>query len=172
VFDVEEIATHGGSLRVFAQKTSTGKHALSPRVAAMLAREEVLGMKTAAYYGKTQADAVKIKRDLLKFLLKAQEDGKTVAAYGAAAKGNTLLNYAGVRGDLVKFVIDLNPAKQNKFMPGSRIPMVGADVLDTTAPDYVLILPWNLETEIKAQLAAKHKVTWQYVMAVPHLKIS
>jgi hypothetical protein len=109
---------------------------------------------------------------LLKFLLKAQEEGKTVAAYGAAAKGNTLLNYAGVRGDLVQFVIDLNPAKQNKFMPGSRIPMVGVEALDTRKPDYMLILPWNLEVEIKAQLAAKHKVTWQYVMAVPHLKIS
>ena len=172
VFDVEEIATHGGSLRVFAQKTSTGKHALSPRVAAMLAREATLGMKTAAYYGKTQADAVKIKRDLLQFLLKAQEEGKTVAAYGAAAKGNTLLNYAGVRDDLVKFVIDLNPAKQNKFMPGSRIPMVGADALETQKPDYMLILPWNLEAEIKAQLASKHQVTWQYVIAVPELKIS
>ena len=172
VFDVEEIATHGGSLRVFAQKSSTGKHAVSPSVADMLAHEEALGMKTAAYYGKTQADAVKIKRDLLKFLLKAQEEGKTVAAYGAAAKGNTLLNYAGVRDDLVKFVIDLNPAKQNKFMPGSRIPMVGADVLDTTAPDYMLILPWNLEAEIKAQLVAKHQVTWRYVMAVPTLKIN
>jgi ABC-type hemin transport system substrate-binding protein len=172
VFDVEEIATHGGSLRVFAQKTSTGKHALSPRVAAMLAREEALGMKTTAYYGKTQADAVKIKRDLLQFLLKAQAEGKTVAAYGAAAKGNTLLNYAGVRDDLIKFVIDLNPAKQNKFMPGSRIPMVGADALLTNQPDYILILPWNLEKEIKAQLAAQHKVTWQYVMAVPHLTVS
>ena len=172
VFDVEEFATHGGSLRVFAQKSSTGKYALSPRVAAMLAREEALGMKTTAYYGKTQADAVKIKRDLLKFLLKAQEEGKTVAAYGAAAKGNTLLNYAGVRDDLIKFVIDLNPAKQNKFMPGSRIPMVGVDVLNATAPDYMLILPWNLEAEIKAQLADKHKVTWQYVMAVPTLKES
>ena len=171
VFDVEEIATHGGSLRVFAQKSSSGKHALNPRVAAMLAREEALGMKTAAYYGQTQADAVKIKRDLLQFLLKAQEEGKIVAAYGAAAKGNTLLNYAGVRDDLVQFVIDLNPAKQNKFMPGSRIPMVGADALETTTPDYMLILPWNLEGEIKAQLAAKHKVTWQYVIAVPALII-
>lgn len=171
VFDVEEIATHGGSLRVFAQKLSTGKHALSPRVAAMLAREEALGMKTAAYYGQTQADAVKIKRDLLQFLLKAQEEGKTVAAYGAAAKGNTLLNYAGVRDDLVQFVIDLNPAKQNKFMPGSHIPMVGVDALDTRAPDYMLILPWNLQSEIKSQLAAKHKVTWQYVIAVPALII-
>ena len=129
-------------------------------------------MKTAAYYGKTQADAVKIKRDLLQFLLKAQEEGKTVAAYGAAAKGNTLLNYAGVRDDLIQFVIDLNPAKQNKFMPGSRIPMVGAEALETTTPDYMLIMPWNLEKEIKAQLAAKHKVTWQYVIAVPELQIS
>ncbi|MEN9671542.1 MAG: hypothetical protein RL018_1819 [Pseudomonadota bacterium] len=171
VFDVQEIATHGGSLRVFAQKSSTGKHAVSPRVAAMLAREEALGMKTAAYYGKTQADAVKIKRDLLQFLLKAQAEGKTVAAYGAAAKGNTLLNYAGVRDDLVSYVIDLNPAKQNKFMPGSRIPMVGADVLNSNAPDYMLILPWNLEKEIKAQLAAKHQVSWQYVMAVPSLVV-
>ena len=172
VFDVEEIPTHGGSLRVYAQKSATGKHAIGPRVADLLQREEAAGMPTAAYYGKTQADAVKIKRDLLKFLLKAQEEGKTVAAYGAAAKGNTLLNYAGVRGDLIKFVIDLNPAKQNKFMPGSRIPMVGTGVLDTTKPDYMLILPWNLEKEIKVQLAAKYDVTWQYVIAVPALKIS
>ena len=171
VFDVEEISTHGGSLRVYAQRADTGKQAIGPRVTELLAREEALGMKTAAYYGKTMADAIKIKRDLLRFLLQAQEEGKTVAAYGAAAKGNTLLNYAGVRDDLVKFVIDLNPAKQNKFMPGSRIPMVGAEVLETNTPDYMLILPWNLEKEIKAQLAAKHNVTWQYVIAVPELKI-
>ena len=172
VFDVEEIPTHGGSLRVYAQRTETGKQDVTPRVTELLAREEALGMKTAAYYGKTMADALKIKRDLLRFLLQAQEEGKIVAAYGAAAKGNTLLNYAGVRDDLVKFVIDLNPAKQNKFMPGSRIPMVGAEALETTTPDYMLILPWNLENEIKAQLAAKHDVTWQYVIAVPELKIS
>lgn len=172
VFDVEEIPTHGGSLRVYAQKSSTGKHAIGPRVADLLQREQDAGVTTAAYYGKTQADAVKIKRDLLLFLLTAQAEGKTVAAYGAAAKGNTLLNYAGVRDDLVKFVVDLNPAKQNKFMPGSRIPMVGADALAKEKPDYMLILPWNLETEIKAQLAAKHDVTWQYVIAVPELKIS
>lgn len=172
VFDVEELPTHGGSLRVYAQRSDTGLHAISSRVADMLKREDDVGMRTAAYYGKTQADAVRIKRDLLRFLLQAQEEGKTVAAYGAAAKGNTLLNYAGVREDLVKFVIDLNPAKQNKFMPGSRIPMVGPDVLNTVKPDYMLILPWNLEKEIKAQLAAKHNVTWQYVIAVPKLKIS
>ena len=172
VFDVEEIPTHGGSLRVYAQRADTGQQATGPRVTELLAREEALGMKTAAYYGKTMADTIKIKRDLLRFLLQAQEEGKTVAAYGAAAKGNTLLNYAGVRDDLVKFVIDLNPAKQNKFMPGSRIPMVGADALETTTPDYMLILPWNLENEIKAQLAAKHTVTWKYVIAVPELKIS
>ena len=172
VFDVEELSTHGGSLRVYAQRSDTGQHAISPRVADMLKREDDVGMRTAAYYGKTQADAVRIKRDLWRFLLQAQEEGKTVAAYGAAAKGNTLLNYAGVRDDLVKFVIDLNPAKQNKFMPGSRIPMVGPDVLNTVKPDYMLILPWNLEKEIKAQLAAKHNVTWQYVIAVPELKIS
>lgn len=172
VFDVEELPTHGGSLRVYAQRSDTGQHAISPRVVDMLKREDDVGMRTAAYYGKTQADAVRIKRDLWRFLLQAQEEGKTVAAYGAAAKGNTLLNYAGVRDDLVKFVIDLNPAKQNKFMPGSRIPMVGPDVLNTVKPDYMLILPWNLEKEIKAQLAAKHSVTWQYVIAVPELKIS
>jgi 2-polyprenyl-3-methyl-5-hydroxy-6-metoxy-1,4-benzoquinol methylase len=172
VFDVEELPTHGGSLRVYAQRSDTGQHTISPRVADMLKREDDVGMRTAAYYGKTQADAVRIKRDLWRFLLQAQEEGKTVAAYGAAAKGNTLLNYAGVRDDLVKFVIDLNPAKQNKFMPGSRIPMVGPDVLNTVKPDYMLILPWNLEKEIKAQLAAKHSVTWQFVIAVPELKIS
>ena len=172
VFDVEEIPTHGGSLRVYSQRTDTGKQAIGPRVTELLAREEVLGMKTAAYYGKTMADTIKIKRDLLRFLLQAQEEGKTVAAYGAAAKGNTLLNYAGVRDDLVKFVIDLNPAKQNKFMPGSHIPIVGSEVLETSTPDYMLILPWNLEKEIKTQLVAKHKITWQYLIAVPVLKIS
>lgn len=172
VFDVEEIPTHGGSLRVYAQRADTGKQAIGPRVTELLAREEALGMKTAAYYGKTMADTIKIKRDLLRFLLQAQEDGKTVAAYGAAAKGNTLLNFAGVRDDLVKFVIDLNPAKQNKFMPGSRIPIVGPEVLETSTPDIILILPWNLENEIKVQLATKHKVTWPYVIAVPVLKIS
>ena len=105
VFDVEELPTHGGSLRVYAQRSDTGQHAISPRVADMLKREDDVGMRTAAYYGKTQADAVRIKRDMWRFLLQAQEEGKTVAAYGAAAKGNTLLNYAGVRDDLVKFVI-------------------------------------------------------------------
>ena len=173
VFDVQELPTHGGSLRVFAKKLSSNAHLIHDSVGQLLKRELEAGIKTSAYYSQTQADALRIKRDLVRFLLDAQEAGKVVAAYGAAAKGNTLLNFAGVRPDLVQLVVDRSPGKQGKFMPGSRIPIVNEEQLVASQPDYVLILPWNIEQEVKQQLSNNHpNAKWQYVTAIPKLTIS
>lgn len=151
LFDVEEHPTHGGSLRVFAQRRDTGLQPRSGRVDELLRREARAGMLSAGYYADFQARANQVKNDFVAFLLDAKRQGKTVAAYGAAAKGNTLMNYAGIRPDLVPFVVDRNPAKQGKYMPGSRIPIVNEKRLHDGKPDYVVILPWNLKTEVMHQ---------------------
>lgn len=171
IFDVEELPTHGGSIRVFAQPTATGKQLILPTVAQMLAVEQRAGIQTIAFYLGFQTQAEKIKQALLTFLLDAKRQGLKVGAYGAAAKGNTLLNFAGVRPDLLPYVVDKNPAKQEKFLPGSHIPIVNEDYLKADQPDYVLILPWNLQEEIQAQL---HYVqTWggRFVIVIPSLEI-
>ena len=167
IFDVQEIGTHGGSLRVFAQRSDTGARATSTAVATLLAREVAIGVTTSAYYSGFQRRADRIKDDLLSFLIQAKRDGKSVGSYGAAAKGNTLLNYAGVRSSLLPWVVDRNPAKQGKFLPGSRIPIVDEEHLRRTKPHYVLILPWNLRAEVMAQLAYVRDWGGQFVTAVP-----
>ena len=167
VCDIEELPTHGGSLRVFAQRAATGTLPVAASVGEMLARERAAGMTAAPYYQDFQPRAEKIKDDLLQFLIDAKRSGKTVAAYGAAAKGNTLLNFAGIRADLVEFVVDRNPAKQGKFMPGSRIPIVGEDRLKAVRPDVVIVLPWNLSTELGRQLAYVGDWGGELVAAVP-----
>jgi len=169
VFDVEELTTHGGSLRVYAQRSDKGDRAISPNVARLLAIETEAGITTPVFYNGFQAKADKVKNDFLGFLIDAKRAGKTVAGYGAAAKGNTLLNYAGVRPDLLPYVVDRNPAKQHKFLPASRIPIVDEIQLQQTKPDYVLILPWNLRPEIRTQLAYIRDWGGQFVTAVPHL---
>lgn len=171
VFDVEELNTHGGSLRVFAQRKDTGIHPVSKKVLELIERESLAGMNTINYYQGFQEHAEKVKNDLLVFLLDAKRKGKSVAAYGAAAKGNTLMNYAGIRSDLISFVVDRNPVKQEKFMPGSRIPIVDEKFLQTAKPDYVVILPWNLKAEVMQQL--NYIKTWggQFVTAVPNLEV-
>jgi SAM-dependent methyltransferase len=171
VFDVEQLPTHGGSLRVFAQRADSGAHAISPRVADMLTREVTAGMTTAAYYAGFQSRADQLKNAFLSFLIEAKNAGKTVAAYGAAAKGNTLMNYAGIRPDLVAFVVDRNPAKQGKFMPGSRIPIVDESHLRDAQPDFVVILPWNLREEVGRQLAYIREWGGQFVTSVPSLAV-
>jgi SAM-dependent methyltransferase len=172
VFRVDELPTHGGSLRVFAQRSSSGKHPIEVSVARILALESVAGIQKAAYYRDFQARTNRIKYDLTRFLLDAQRDRKMVAAYGAAAKGNTLLNYAGIRADLVSFVVDRNPAKQGKFMPGSRIPIVAEEQLKAAKPDYILVLPWNLKSELTQQLAYIKDWGGKIVTAVPNLQIA
>lgn len=171
VFDAEQHPTHGGSLRVFAQRADTGNQPPTPRLAQLLAREAAAGICSAAYYHGFQAQAERVKDDFLGFLLEAKRAGKTVAAYGAAAKGNTLMNYAGIRHDLIRFVVDRNPAKQGKFMPGSRIPIVDEARLMADKPDYVVILPWNLKDEITQQLAYVRSWNGNFVTAIPTLEI-
>jgi 2-polyprenyl-3-methyl-5-hydroxy-6-metoxy-1,4-benzoquinol methylase len=172
VFDVQELTTHGGSLRVFAQRVDTAAHPVAPTVGAMLQREIDAGMRTAAYYQGLQPRAARIRDDLLRFLREAKREGRSVVAYGAAAKGNTLLNFAGVGNDLIRCVVDLNPAKQGKFMPGSRIPIVGRDTLDRERPDYLLVLPWNILPEVRQQNAPLAAKGTRFVTAVPELTIA
>jgi SAM-dependent methyltransferase len=171
VFDVEELPTHGGSLRVFAQRKDTLPYKTTSHVTALLKREIAAGMTTEGYYAGFQSKANKVKNDLLAFLIEAKRDGKKVAAYGAAAKGNTLLNYAGVRPDLLPYVADLSPAKQGKYLPGSRIPIVAEARIRDNRPDYVIILPWNLREEVMTQLAYIREWGGQFVTAVPSLDV-
>jgi 2-polyprenyl-3-methyl-5-hydroxy-6-metoxy-1,4-benzoquinol methylase len=171
IFDVGEIPTHGGSLRVFAQRSATGRHPVSGRVADVLARETEAGLSTAKGYEGFQSRAEKVKDDFVAFLIDAKRRGKRVVAYGAAAKGNTLLNFAGIRRDLIAYVVDRNPAKQGKFMPGSRIPIVSENVLYRDTPDFVVILPWNLKSEVMHQLEDAGLSGVRFVTAVPELEI-
>ena len=172
VFDVEEHPTHGGSLRVFAQRSDSGQQTRSARVGELLQREAQAGMLSADYYAGFQARADKVKNDFLAFLIDAKRHGKTVAAYGAAAKGNTLLNYAGIRADLIPFVVDRNPAKQGKYLPGSRIPIVGEDRLQEVKPECVVILPWNLKDELMQQLDYIRSWDAKCVIAIPRLEVA
>ena len=172
VFDVQTLPTHGGSLRVFAQRSDTGQHAETERLQAMRKVEADAGMEGVTFYAGMQERAETIRDNLMLFLIEARRAGKKVGAYGAAAKGNTLMNFAGIRPDLVPYVADLNPAKAGKFMPGSRIPIVGENHLLADKPDYILILPWNLKDELMAQLARARDWGGQFVVAVPELTIN
>ena len=170
VFDVEEVSTHGGSLRVFACRTDSQAHAVEQSVDAMLQRETAAGVNTLPYYTALQEQSDRVAADLLHFLIEAKRKSQKVAAYGAAAKGNTLLNFAGVRPNLLPWVVDRNPAKQGKFLPGSRIPVVSEDRIKIEKPDFVLILPWNLSEEVTSQLSYIREWGGQFVCAVPELR--
>jgi len=171
IFDVEEHTTHGGSLRLFAQRSDTGVQIVSEQVIKLRKREMDAGMDSDNFYKNFQKRANIVKDDLLNFLIKAKQDGKKVAAYGAAAKGNTLLNYAGIRPDLLSYVVDRSPSKQGKYMPGSRIPIYTEQFLKDDKPDYVLILPWNLKSEVIKQLSYIKESGGKFVVAVPQLEI-
>jgi len=171
IFDVEELATHGGSLRIYAQRSDTGQQPIEEAVAVLQEKEDRAGMNTLGFYQGFQEKAEKIKIDLLLFLLDARQKKKKVVAYGAAAKGSTMMNFAGVRPDLVSYVVDKNPAKQGKYMPGSRIPIFAEDHLAADNPDYVLILPWNLKNEVMGQLGYIRQRGGQFVTAVPTLAV-
>lgn len=171
IFDVEELPTHGGSLRVYAQRSDTGEQPVSPRVDALLAREAKAGLETAAAYVGFQEQSERVKCDLLAFLIEAKRTGRAVVAYGAAAKGNTLLNFGGVRPDLLGIVCDANPFKQGKYLPGSRIPITSEQAIRERRPSHVLILPWNLAPEIRSQLGYIDEWGGQFVTAVPKLRV-
>ncbi len=171
VFDVEKLPTHGGSLRVFVQRSDTGTRKEGDRVAEVIAEERELRLDNIAGYEGFQSRAEKAKENFLSFLLKQRAAGKSVAAYGAAAKGNTFLNFSGIRPDLISFVVDRNPEKQDKFMPGSHIPIVAEEKLIKVKPDFVVILPWNLADEISTQLNYAREWDVKFVRAIPEVKI-
>lgn len=160
VFDVEELPTHGGSLRVYAQRTDTGRHLTSPRVKKLHEREHAYGLSSPAPYRAFAQRSFEIKTEFISSVVNAKRNGKKIAAYGAAAKGNTLLNYAGLGADMIDYVVDQNPHKQDKFLPGSRIPIVSH--FTTPSPDIVLILPWNIEGEIMEYLVRSLGSSVQY----------
>jgi hypothetical protein len=157
---------------VFAQRADSGRHAVTAAVDAILGSEAAAGLSSGEAYSGFQRQAQIVKNDFLAFLIEAQRQGKRVAAYGAAAKGNTLLNFAGVRPDLLPYVVDRNPAKQGKYMPGSRIPIVAEDRLQQHKPDLVVILPWNLRDEVIMQLGYVRDWGGRFVTAVPELQVS
>jgi 2-polyprenyl-3-methyl-5-hydroxy-6-metoxy-1,4-benzoquinol methylase len=170
-FGVQQLPTHGGSLRVFCQRRDTGQRVIDASIQEALLEEARAGMLSAAFYADFQSRIEGVKNEFLEFLLQARREGKLVAAYGAAAKGNTLLNFAGVRADLLAFVVDKNPAKQGKYLPGSRIPIVSEKLLIQRRPHYVVVLPWNLKKEVMQQLAYIKEWGGSFVTAVPHLNV-
>lgn len=171
LFDVDELPTHGGSLRIYARHREDVTKPISAIVAALLEKESAAGMTSLAYYDHFQQKAQSVKWELITFLVQQKLAGKKLAAYGAAAKGNTLLNYCGIKNDLLDYVVDASPHKQGKWLPASHIPVVSEDVLKTGRPDYVLILPWNLREEITSQLAYIKEWGGQFVVPIPHLQL-
>jgi len=171
IWHVEKLSTHGGSLRIYGCHAEDGRQE-TEAMKVVLAEEASQGLQTLATYQGFQVRADRIKYDLLTFLIEQKRAGKKVVAYGAAAKGNTLLNYAGIKPDLLPFVCDAAPAKQGKYMPGSHIPILPPAVLQREDPDYVLILPWNIAAEVKQQNAALASSGAKFVVAVPALEIT
>lgn len=171
LFDVEELPTHGGSLRIYGKHAEDHTRGISENVHALLEEEIAKGLNSTAYYWDFQKRTNLIKYDLLHTLIEQKEKGRKVAAYGAAAKGNTLLNYCGVKKDLIAFVVDASPHKKGKYLPGSHIPVVGEEEIKRHKPDFVLILPWNIKEEIMAQLDYIRAWDGKFVIPVPHLQI-
>lgn len=170
VFDVDELSTHGGSLRVYAKRVDNKEIDISSSVGRILAFEEETGVRKEQFYKAFQARAIKVKNDFLSFLLESKRKGSRIGAYGAAAKGNTLLNYAGVRDDLLPYVVDANPAKQGKYLPGSRIPVVAERFLQDDKPALIFMLPWNIKDEISGQLQYARNWGARFVTAIPSLR--
>ena len=171
LFDVEELPTHGGSLRIHARHAGDPLAVETARLAAVRDMETNAGMGTSAYYQGFQARAERVKAELLRFLAEQKLAGKIVAAYGAAAKGNTLLNFCGVKPDQVAFVCDASPHKQGLFLPGSRIPVLAPEAIGEKRPDFVLILPWNIKDEIMRQLAHVRQWGGRFVVPIPSPEI-
>lgn len=171
VWDVDELPTHGGSLRIYGCHVEDAREP-SPAVSSMVAEEGQRGLQTLSIYKDFQAKANRVKDDLLAFLIEQKRAGKMVAAYGAAAKGNTLLNYAGVKPDLLPFVCDAAPSKQGKFMPGSHIPILAPSALVEHCPDYLVILPWNIAAEVKQKNAKLAKLGTKFITAVPKIEFA
>jgi hypothetical protein len=172
LFDVEELPTHGGSLRIYGRHADDQARPLTPRLLDLRAREAAAGVDTLSYYADFEERVRETKRKLLEFLIGAKRAGKRVVGYGAPGKGNTLLNYCGIRTDFLDFTVDRNHHKHGKFTPGTHIPILHPDRLRDARPDYVLILPWNLKTEIMSQLAFIREWGGRFVVPIPEVTVS
>ena len=171
IFDVDEIPTHGGSLRIYAKHSADESKEISGNVAKLLEKEKTFGLKKLETYFEFSKIVEETKRNLLKFLIEAKEQNKSVAAYGAPAKGNTLLNYCGIRTDLIDYTVDRSPYKQNHFLPGIHIPIFHPDKIKETKPDYVLILPWNIKEEISEQMNFIKEWGGKFVVPIPTIQV-
>lgn len=171
LFDVEELPTHGGSLRIYGCHDDDSAHATGPAPARLRALEIERGLQDAAVYARFDARVRQTKRKLLRFLIDAKEQGKTIVGYGAPGKGNTLLNYCGIRTDFLEYTVDRSPHKQGRFTPGTRIPILPPERIRETKPDYVLILPWNLTKEITQQCAYVREWGGKFVVPIPGVKV-
>lgn len=172
LYDVEELPTHGGSLRIYARHAEHSDIQIKDSVARLLDVESRAGMNDLGYYLGFQERAFRAKLEFTSFLLSEKEKGAKIAAYGAAAKGNTLLNYCGIKSDLIEFVVDMAPSKQGRFLPGSRIPVVTEQKIREMKPNYVIILPWNIKEEIKEQLEYIKEWGGRFVIPIPKLELS
>jgi 2-polyprenyl-3-methyl-5-hydroxy-6-metoxy-1,4-benzoquinol methylase len=171
IFDVEELPTHGGSLRVYARHAEDGSKPTGERVGDMFSREANAGFEALDCYASFGAQVRETKRKLLAFLIKAKREGMSIAGYGAPGKGNTLLNYCGIRSDFLDYTVDRSPHKQGKFLPGTHIPILSVDKIKETKPDYLLILPWNLKTEIMEQVAYIRAWGGRFVVPIPEVTV-
>ena len=171
LFDVEELTTHGGSLRIFARHAEDSSHAVTSRVRDLRERETKLGYAQIETYSLFSDQVEETKRKLLEFLIEAKRSGKKIAGYGAPGKGNTLLNYCSIRTDFIDYTVDRNPHKHGKFLPGTHIPIYPPDQIQRTRPDYLLILPWNLKQEIMQQNAFIREWGGQFVVPIPEVKV-
>lgn len=173
IFDVDELETHGGSIRIYATHADSRnpKVWITPKVAGVIAEEVDFGLPDMETYGRFKERSERVKRDLLRFLINAKEADKSVVGYGAAAKGVTLLNYCGIRGDLVEYVVDKSPHKQGRLVPGVRMPIYPIERVFETRPDYLLVLPWNLRREISGQMQAIRDWGGKFVVPIPGLEV-
>jgi SAM-dependent methyltransferase len=171
LFHVEELPTHGGSLRIFGKHKNSTSNPVRESINVLLEKEIKAGINNLDFYKNFDVKVLKVKLDFLDFLIQAKKQGAKVAAYGAAAKGNTLLNFCGVKSDLIEYVVDLAPSKQDKFMPGSHIPITNESKIKETKPNYVIILPWNIKNEIENQLSYIREWGGKFVVAIPELEI-
>ena len=171
IYDVDEISTHGGSLRIYAKHVGDTSKQISANVINLIQREKSKGVNKLDYYKGFTDKVEQIKLDLLSFLIDQKKKGKKVAGYGAAAKGNTLLNYCGIKKDLISLVVDANPIKQDKFLPGSHIPVVNEEKMKLERPDFVIIFPWNLSVEIKQQLSYIREWGGRFLIPIPTIVI-
>lgn len=171
IYDVDEISTHGGSLRIYSKHLDDTSKQVSTNVSELISKEKLLGVDTLTYYKDFNTNVDQIKIDFLSFLIAQKKNDKKVVGYGAAAKGNTLLNYCGVKKDLISFVVDANPNKQGKYLPGSHIPVVSEDLLKQFQPDFVVIFPWNLSAEIMNQLSYIREWGGRFLIPIPNVHI-